>query len=36
MKRISHVKNRNGQLVTLIEAMADYGNIQIAYNKARK
>ena len=36
MKRISHVKNRNGQLVTLVEAMADYENIQIAYNKARK
>lgn len=36
MKRISHVKNQSGQLVTLVEAMADYGNIQIAYNKARK
>ena len=36
MKRIGHIKDRDGKAVTLIEAMADSGNIQKAYNKARK
>lgn len=36
MKRIGHITNRSGEQVTLLEAMAEYGNIQIAYNKARK
>lgn len=36
MKRIGRIKNKNGEMVTLNEAMADYGNIQKAYNKARK
>lgn len=28
MKRIGHIKDRDGKAVTLIEAMADSGNIQ--------
>lgn len=36
MKRIGRIKNINGEMVTLNEAMDDYGNIQKAYNKARK
>lgn len=36
MKRIGSITDRNGRRLTLVEAMADYGNIQKAYNKARK
>lgn len=36
MKRIGYTTNQNGERVTLIEAMADYGNVQKAYNKAKK
>lgn len=36
MKRIGSVTNERGERVTLVEAMAEYGNIQKAYNKARK
>lgn len=36
MKRIGHITDQRGQRITLLEAMADYGNIQKAYNKARK
>lgn len=36
MKRIGHITNERGEIVTLAEAMAEYGNIQKAYNKARK
>lgn len=36
MKRIGHVTNADGIQVTLVEAMAEYGNVQKAYNKARK
>ena len=36
MKRVGSITDERGQRVTLLEAMADYGNIQKAYNKARK
>ena len=36
MKRIGHITNQSGERVTLVEAMADYANVQKAYNKARK
>ena len=36
MKRIGHITNQSGERVTLAEAMADYANVQKAYNKARK
>ena len=36
MKRIGHIMNQSGERVTLAEAMADYANVQKAYNKARK
>lgn len=36
MKRTGHITKADGVRVTLVEAMADYGNIQKAYNKARK
>ena len=36
MKRIGHITDRNGRRLTLVEAMADYGSVQKAYNKARK
>ena len=36
MKRIGSITDRNGRRLSLVEAMADYGNIQKAYNKARK
>lgn len=36
MKRIGHTKDGRGNTVTLVEAMADYGNVQKSYNKARK
>lgn len=36
MKRIGHITDQNGQSITLLEAMADYGNVQKAYNKAKK
>ena len=36
MKRIGCIMNQRGEMVTLQEAMADYGNIHKAYNKARK
>lgn len=36
MKRIGYITNQSGERITLVEAMADYGNVQKAYNKARK
>ena len=36
MKRIGHITNQSGERVTLVEAMADYANVQKAYNKAKK
>ena len=36
MKRIGYTKDRDGKTITLIGAMADCGNVQKAYNKARK
>ena len=36
MKRIGHIKDKRGNSITLVEAMADYGNVQKSYNKARK
>lgn len=36
MKRIGHITNQSGERMTLVEAMADYANVQKAYNKARK
>lgn len=36
MKRIGHTKDGRGNTVTLVETMADYGNVQKSYNKARK
>ena len=36
MKRIGHVTNKRGGTVTLVEVMAEYENVQKAYNKARK
>lgn len=36
MKRIGRITDERGQSITLSEAMADYGNVQKAYNKARK
>lgn len=36
MKRIGHITDKNGRRLTLVEAMADYGSVQKAYNKARK
>lgn len=36
MKRIGRITDKSGKVITLQEAMADYGNIQKAYNKARK
>ena len=36
MKRIGHITDQSGRRQTLIEAMAAYGNVQKAYNKARK
>ncbi|WP_099468317.1 reverse transcriptase/maturase family protein [Konateibacter massiliensis] len=36
MKRIGHVTNKRGDTVTLVEVMAEYENVQKAYNKARK
>lgn len=36
MKRIGYITKQSGERITLVEAMADYGNVQKAYNKARK
>ena len=36
MKRVGYTTNQSGERVTLAEAMADYANVQKAYNKARK
>lgn len=36
LKRIGRITDKRGQSITLSEAMADYGNVQKAYNKARK
>lgn len=36
MKRIGHITDKNGRRLTLVEAIADYGSVQKAYNKARK
>ena len=36
MKRAGYITNQSGERVTLAEAMADYANVQKAYNKARK
>ena len=34
MKRVGHTTNQSGERVTLLEAMADYANVQKAYSKA--
>lgn len=36
MKRVGYITDKDGRRITLLEAMGDYGNIQKAYNKARK
>ncbi len=36
MKRVGHITDQRGQRITLLEAMADCGNVQKAYNKARR
>lgn len=36
MKRIGKITDERGNTVSLVEAMADYGNVQKSYNKARK
>lgn len=36
LKRIGRITDERGQSITLSEAMGDYGNVQKAYNKARK
>ena len=36
MKRIGKITDKRGNTVTLVAAMADYGNVQKSYNKARK
>lgn len=36
MKRVGYITDKNGRHITLLEAMGDYGNVQKAYNKARK
>ena len=36
MKRVGYIINKDGRRITLLEAMGDYGNVQKAYNKARK
>ena len=36
LKRAGYTTNQSGERVTLAEAMADYANVQKAYNKARK
>lgn len=36
MKRVGYITNKDGRRITLLEAMGDYGNVQKAYNKARK
>jgi retron-type reverse transcriptase len=36
LKRVGYITDKDGRRITLLEAMGDYGNIQKAYNKARK
>ena len=36
MKRVGYITDKDGRHITLLEAMGDYGNVQKAYNKARK
>ena len=36
MKRVGYITDKDGRRITLLEAMGDYGNVQKAYNKARK
>ena len=36
MKRVGYITDKDGQRITLLEAMGDCGNVQKAYNKARK
>lgn len=36
MKRVGYITDKDRRRITLLEAMGDYGNVQKAYNKARK
>lgn len=36
MKRVGYITDKDGRRIALLEAMGDYGNVQKAYNKARK
>lgn len=36
MKRVGYITDKDGRHITLLEAMGDYGNVQKAYNKARR
>lgn len=36
MKRVGYITDKDGRRITLLEVMGDYGNVQKAYNKARK
>lgn len=36
MKRVGYITDKDGRRITLLDAMGDYGNVQKAYNKARK
>ena len=36
MKRVGYITDKDGQRITLLEAMGDCENVQKAYNKARK
>jgi len=36
LKRVGYITDKDGRHITLLEAMGDYGNVQKAYNKARK
>ena len=36
MKRVGYITDKDGRRITLLAAMGDYGNVQKAYNKARK
>ena len=36
LERVGYITDKDGRRITLLEAMGDYGNVQKAYNKARK
>lgn len=36
MKRVGYITDKDRRRITLLEAMGNYGNVQKAYNKARK